>query len=164
MEGFCDESEHLEYTPNLGGIFWSILQKHHNDKRLVKNIFRQFNCDYVTIGVIVEVLLANQDCSDWIKNVTDKVRHCIKTRAYRITSHARKRQEQYSITLPELIFVLLNGFHEKDKTLFDNKFGCWKYAIRGKTLDAQLDLRVIVAFANEMAILTVIKLNKRRRK
>jgi len=37
----------------------------------------------------------------------------------------------------------------------------WKYAIRGRTPDG-IDLRVIVAFLEEMAIITVIEITKRK--
>jgi len=38
------------------------------------------------------------------------------------------------------------------------------YAIRGRSIDSSLELRVIVAFEDEMAILTIIRLNKKKRK
>jgi hypothetical protein len=102
--------------------------------------------------------------SDWITDILPKVRECIKTRKYRITNHAQERQEQHQITLPDLLFVLSNGFHEQEKTLFDTTFQAWKYAIRGRSIDSSLELRVIVAFEDEMAILTIIRLNKKKRK
>jgi hypothetical protein len=69
------------------------------------------------------------DKSDWVQDLLGEIRKSVKTRKYRITRHAQERQEQYNITLPELLFVLTNGFHEKDKTLFDTTFQTWKYAI-----------------------------------
>jgi hypothetical protein len=54
---------------------------------------------------------------------------------------------------------LKNGFHERAYTVFEVKKQTWKYAIRGKTPDG-IDLRIIVAFMDEMAIITVIKLTK----
>lgn len=105
-----------------------------------------------------------KDKDGWIEDVVAQVRKCIKTRRYRITKHAQERQEQYKISLPELFFALKNGIHEKEKTLFDNVSQSWKYAIKGKTLDTSTDLRIIVAFEDEMAIITVIRLDKKRRK
>jgi hypothetical protein len=104
-----------------------------------------------------------RDNSGWIEDILSTVRACILTRRYRITNHAQERQEQYKITLPNLLFVLSNGYHEKDKTLFDSSFQSWKYAIRGRSMDSSQELRVIVAFENEMAILTIVRLNKNRR-
>ena len=49
------------------------------------------------------------------------------------------------IELPDVLYVLKNGYHEKRKTTFDEVFQSWKYAIRGKTLD-ELDIRIILAF------------------
>ena len=105
-----------------------------------------------------------QGKAEWIEDVAREVKKYIKMGKYRITKHAQERQEQYKITLPELMYVLSNGIHEKDKTLFDNLFQSWKYAIRGKTIDTQIDLRIIIAFENEMAVLTVIHLGQKRRK
>jgi hypothetical protein len=100
--------------------------------------------------------------SDWVDDVLSKVRKHVNSRRYKITNHAEERQHQYNVTLPDLLFVLSTGFHEKDKTLFDNTFQTWKYAIRGKTLDGLLDLRIIIAFQYEMAVITVVRLNKRK--
>ena len=100
--------------------------------------------------------------SGWIDDILGEVRKYVVARKYRITNHAQERQEKHKITLPDLLFVLSNGFHEKDKTLFDNVFQTWKYAIRGKTIDRTEELRVIVAFEGEMAIVTIIRLNKKK--
>jgi len=50
---------------------------------------------------------------------------------------------------------LKNGIHEKGKTRFEE--GAWKYAIRGKTENFR-EVRVIIAFVEEMIIITVIDL------
>ena len=102
--------------------------------------------------------------SEQIKDVRKEVRKHVETRNYRITNHAEERQEQYKITLPDLLYVLSHGYHEEDKTLFDNLFQNWKYAIRGRTIDALLELRIVVAFEDEMAVLTIVRLNKRKDK
>jgi hypothetical protein len=52
---------------------------------------------------------------------------------------------------------LKNGNREEEKELFDVKKQMWKYAIRGKTIDG-VNLRVIVAFEEEMIIITVVRL------
>lgn len=100
--------------------------------------------------------------SDWIKDVLGKVRRHVNEGKYRITFHAQERQKKYKVTLSNVLFVLLNGFHEEEKTLFDTTFQTWKYAIRGKMIDGQEELRVIVAFENEMAVLTIIPLKEKK--
>lgn len=104
----------------------------------------------------------DKDKSGWIEDILGEVRRHVKARKYRITNHARERQEKHKVTLPNLLFILSNGCHERDKTLFSNEFQTWKYAIRGKTIDGSEEFRIIVAFENEMAILTVIRLKRRK--
>lgn len=58
----------------------------------------------------------------------------------------------------EIIDVLANGFHERRKDKFEEKFNSWNYAIRGKTLDNR-SLRVVVAFEEDMLIITAIDLD-----
>ncbi len=115
-------------------------------------------CDFVTIWGKGCCVMANKNGSEWIQDILGEVRRHVETRNYRITNHAQERQEQYKITLPNLLYVLSNGYHEKDKTLFSNEFQAWKYAIRGKTIGSSEELRIIVAFENEMAVLTIVRL------
>lgn len=78
---------------------------------------------------------------------------------YYDTTHAKIRQKERKITLPEILYVLLNGAHEKSKDRFDEIFNAWNYAIRGKTVDERL-LRIIVSFEQEtkLLIITAIQL------
>jgi len=99
--------------------------------------------------------------SDWIDKLLDKIKQRIEQRSYRLSDHVIKRQSQRSFELPDLIHVLMNGFHEECKTLFSNKFQCWNYAIRGKTLDGT-EARVIVAFEKNMIIITAIRLTRKK--
>lgn len=80
-----------------------------------------------------------------------------------MTEHAISRQKLRSLKLPDIVEVLRNGFHEKDKTLFSHKFQTWNYAIRGKAIDGG-DVRVIVAFEKDMIIITAIRLPRRNKK
>lgn len=58
--------------------------------------------------------------------------------------------------------MFCNGYHEKQKTTFDEVFKTWKYAIRGKTLD-NTDIRIIIAFSDDgMLIITVIRISNNR--
>lgn len=75
---------------------------------------------------------------------------------YRQSKHALERELERKIDLPDILYVLKNGYHEKRKTSFDETFQTWKYAIRGKTLD-EIDIRIIIAFDDsEMMIITVM--------
>jgi len=96
--------------------------------------------------------VVDKDKSEWIGDVLGEIRKCVKARKYRITRHAQERQEQYNITLPQLLYVLSTTFQT------------WKYAIRGKAIDSLVELRIIVAFKDELAILTVIRLGKKGEK
>jgi len=107
-------------------------------------------------------MVAAQGKLGWIEDILNEVRRHVESRKYRITNHAQERQEQHKVTLPNLLYILSNGFHEKDKTLYSNEFQAWKYAIRGRTIDGLDEFRIIVAFENEMAILTIIRLKGKK--
>lgn len=92
-----------------------------------------------------------------IENVLRRIKECVEKGNYILTTHAFDRQNERAISLPETLFVLKNGFEDKRKTIFDIKWNTWKYAIRGKTLRDNLDVRVIVTFDKEnMLIITVM--------
>lgn len=92
-----------------------------------------------------------------IKEVLSKIKECIEKGNYFVTAHAFIRQGERMISLPESLHVLETGYEEKKKTCFDMEYNAWKYAIRGKTIRDELDVRVIVAFdENEMLIITVM--------
>jgi len=76
---------------------------------------------------------------------------------YRLSRHAAEEQAKDDLDLQDTLYVLSGGSHEKNKTLFDGVFQTWKYAIRGKTEDLK-NVRVIIAFASEMMIITVMEL------
>lgn len=85
-----------------------------------------------------------------------KIRHCLDMGLYRQSRHAIEREIERKIDLPDVLYVLKNGYHEKRKTSFDEVFQTWKYAIRGITLD-EIDVRIIIAFDDSgMMIITVI--------
>jgi hypothetical protein len=88
-----------------------------------------------------------------------KARECIRRQTYRISRHALERQKERSISLKQVLYVLKNGYHEEKYSVFEVKNQTWKYAIRGKTPEG-IELRVIVAFLEGMAIITVIKITK----
>ena len=89
-----------------------------------------------------------------LENVLVAIRDCIKEERYTLTVHALDRQEERRIEISEIIHVLKTGYEEKRKTCFDDKNNAWKYAIRGKTKNTNLDIRVIVAF-DELGMLVI---------
>jgi len=92
-------------------------------------------------------------------NPLAKIRQHIDSGRYRVSKHAIKRQSEREVNLRNILYVLTHGFHEEQKSLFDIAFQTWKYAIRGRTIDG-IELRVIVGFAEEMLIITVIRVTK----
>lgn len=89
-----------------------------------------------------------------------KIRDCIAKERYRESKHARDRKVERKIDLTDALYVLKNGYHEKQKTSFDESFGVWKYAVRGKTLDNK-DIRIIIAFDEDgMLIITIMHVLK----
>lgn len=101
--------------------------------------------------------------STQVEDLLGKIKENIKNKKYRFSEHAHRRSEERSISYRDALYVLLNGFHEKEKTVFNFRRATWKYAIRGKTIDG-IEARVIVAFEKGMVIITIIKLIKKRRK
>ena len=86
-----------------------------------------------------------------------KIKEHVQEGSYIVSMHALQRQNQRLVDLKNVLYVLKNGTHEKEKDLFDIKRQTWKYAIRGKTLDS-ISLRIIVSFEKQMVIITVMRL------
>ena len=95
-----------------------------------------------------------------IEKLSHMIRDCIERGCYRQTRHAIDRKIERNIDLPDVLYVLKNGYHEKKKSSFDEAFQTWKYAIRGKTID-KFDLRIIIAFNDDgMMIITVMHVER----
>ncbi len=95
-----------------------------------------------------------------IGNLMAMIQERIDQGAYRLTLHALDRQDEREIDLPDVLYVLKNGYHERAKNSFDDAFKTWKYAVRGKTVEL-IEIRIIVAFdENEMLIITVMHVAK----
>lgn len=74
-----------------------------------------------------------------------------------VGNHAIIRMRERNISIPEIEFILRNGFHNQKKdTKSDNQN--WKYTVDGKTLDKR-SLRICVIFEGDMFIVTVIDLD-----
>jgi hypothetical protein len=94
------------------------------------------------------------------KDVLKEIGNCLETGRYLDTRHATKRKEERLITLPEVLHVLRQGFHEKRKDRYEEIYKAWNYSIRGKTVDKR-DLRIVVSFDSEtgMLIITAVDLD-----
>lgn len=93
-----------------------------------------------------------------IANIMRLVHRHIEDGTYRDTFHSSNRQSQRNISRLEIEQVLCNGYHEKRKDEYQNQYQSWNYAIRGQTVDKR-NLRVIVAFEENMLIITAIDLD-----
>lgn len=94
-----------------------------------------------------------------LPDVLDVVKGHLDKGTYLDTRHAIERKQQRSITLPEIIHVLHNGYHEKRKDEFKEEYAAWNYAICGKTVDGRR-LRVCISFdPSGMLIITAIDLD-----
>jgi hypothetical protein len=92
-------------------------------------------------------------------NVPVLVREHVDAGKYLDTRHAFSRMVERKITLPEVLYVLRHGHHEKRKDEFKEEHNAWTYAMRGKTVDKR-ELRVCVSFdENGMLIITTIDLD-----
>jgi len=98
-----------------------------------------------------------------VPDLRNKICECIDKGNYFHSKHALDRQKLRKIDLEDALYVLKNGKHEEAKTLFDEEFQSWKYAIRGATLDGD-DIRIIIAFDDfGMLLITVMHVfNKRK--
>lgn len=77
---------------------------------------------------------------------------------YRISKHAIEQQAKRKIDLPDILNVLKYGVHEVEKTtLTSNQI--WKYSILGRIEDSRR-IRVIIAFDDDIIIITVIDVKK----
>ena len=82
------------------------------------------------------------------------IRQCIALGHYRETIHAKIRKKERIISLPEIVHVLTNSWHEKNKDRFDELYVEWNYSIRGKTKDGD-EMRIIVSFDEKTQLLVI---------
>jgi len=95
-----------------------------------------------------------------VQNLLEKVKECLDNGKYRFSDHGYDRKIERYATLPDILEVLRNGYHEKKKDEWKIEFNAWNYAIRGKTIDGD-DLRIAVSFEeNGLLIVTVIRVGK----
>ena len=82
----------------------------------------------------------------------------LNARKYRLTKHAVAELKNDDLDVTDAIHVLKTGGHNNKKTGFDVHNQTWKYAIEGKTEDFNKKVRVIIAFVDEMLIITAMEL------
>jgi hypothetical protein len=94
-------------------------------------------------------------------DLLDKIAECLDKGQYRFTSHAFDRGKERFLSLPNVLEVLSNGYHEKAKDTWDKTFKAWNYAIRGNTIN-NVPCRIIVSFEDcGLLIITVIRLDEK---
>jgi hypothetical protein len=99
---------------------------------------------------------------DKAKNLLDIIKAKVNRGHFLILPHALVRQGQRSISVPDIIQVLMTGWHEVKKDQYTEEFKEWNYAIRGKTIDDR-DLRIIASFDEKnILIITVIDLKRNK--
>lgn len=90
------------------------------------------------------------------------VRRCVEVGNYRFSNHALDRKQERGFILPDIIYVLKHGYHEKAKDVWDLEYATWKYAVRGKTIDGD-EARIVISIDESgMLIITVIRLGKEK--
>lgn len=103
--------------------------------------------------------MPKQPKNEKIPNLLTHVWNCLDIGKYRFSQHAIDRKKERFVSLPDVIEVLRNGYHEKIKDTWDEVFKNWNYAIRGTTVDKD-SCRIIVSFENDgLLIITVIRLD-----
>ena len=94
-----------------------------------------------------------------IPDLLEKIKDCLSSGWYRFSQHALDRKKERFLSLPNVLEVLNNGYHEKAKDTWDNVFKTWNYAIRGKTINSE-PFRIIISFEERgLLIITVIRLD-----
>ena len=88
-----------------------------------------------------------------------RIREHVKEGKYLDTRHAFERKKERKIMLPEILYVLCHGRHERQKDVFKEDYRAWNYAIRGKTIDGR-ELRICITFdIHGMLVITAIDLD-----
>jgi len=89
-----------------------------------------------------------------VPDLLQEIRRLLDRGRYLETSHAQEMMAERAITRMEVHHVLRHGRHEAKKDRRSDDGAAWKYAIRGRTFDADRELRV-VALLNELGVLVI---------
>lgn len=93
-----------------------------------------------------------------LKDLMARIKLCIDRDAYRFTNHALERKKRRAFILPDILYILKNGYHEKVKDKWDEQHHMWKYSIRGNTIDKDEGRIIVTIEKSGMLIITVIRL------
>lgn len=89
-------------------------------------------------------------------------REAVSQGRYIYSKHAIERQKDRDISDGDVRFAIGNGWHEKKKDAWIEKFQSWNYAIRGKSLE-ESPLRIVVNLDEldqlVLIVITVINLD-----
>lgn len=91
------------------------------------------------------------------KSLIDRVRKSIASGDYVILPHARIRCTERDVSAADIEQALENGRRIKMRDRFDETLQRWSYAYEGNSIDGE-PLRVIIAFIQKLAVVTVVKL------
>ena len=91
------------------------------------------------------------------KSLINNVKKSIATGDYIILSHARIRCTERDVSAADIEYALEKGRRIKVRDRFDEVLQRWSYAYEGNSIDGE-PLRVIIAFIQKLAIVTVVKL------
>ncbi len=69
-----------------------------------------------------------------IPNFLEKVRRKARSGEFIILPHALERRLERDVSVVDIIHVLANGIHEKEKDQYKSEYRSWNYAIRGTTI------------------------------
>lgn len=95
-----------------------------------------------------------------ISNVRELIKQKAEAGEMIVLPHAISRQALRLITVADIVYVLVHGWHEKKKDKYVPEYLAWNYAIRGNTVDKR-ELRIVVSFdENGMLVITVIDLGR----
>jgi len=99
---------------------------------------------------------------DKIPDVLKAIRQHLEQGLYRYKAHCTTRMSQRGVIRVEVEHVLKHGLREERKDEFKEEFNTWNYAIRGKTLDRDKEIRIAVSFSSVegLLIITAIDINR----
>lgn len=97
-----------------------------------------------------------------LDDVLEGIRRVLDTQGvWMETKHAQERMIERGITRMEIRHVLANGWREKRKDTYREDMNDWNYAVRGKTLDGDRELRLLVCVgATGLLLITAIDLGQ----
>jgi hypothetical protein len=91
------------------------------------------------------------------QELLDRVATSIGSGDYVILPHARQRCTERDVSAPDIEEALTRGRHVPRRDRYDDLYRSWSYGFEGPSID-EVPLRVIVAFEDQMLVVTVVRL------